>query len=161
MKKGVLLIAVLIMVALLAGAVVWDCVGLAEDAQHRVSLADEEIAKHERRLMKLLESSPQVSPEVEATVAAYRGANSLEAKRAAYDDVVANFRRTMAGSVDATNPLDRKFMDDVAGAINRREVAEKPYEEELAAYEAFMNTWRGGVARWFLPADGAAVKAEE
>lgn len=138
------------MIALLGGAVVWDCVRLAQDARHRVSLAEEEIAKHEGRLIRLLESSPQVSPEVETAIAAYQSANELSAKRAAYEEVVAAFRKTMSGSVDATNPLDRKFMDDVAGAINRRDVAEKPYEEELAAYQSFMDSGRGAVAGWFV-----------
>jgi hypothetical protein len=150
MKKGVLFVAVLIMVALLGGAVVWDCVRLAQDAQHRVSLADAEVAKHELRLIKLLESAPQVSPEVAAAIAKYRSATDFAAKREAYVEVVAGFRKTMAGNIDATNPLDRKFMDDVAGAINRREVAEKPYEEELAAYQAFMQSGRGAVAGLFV-----------
>ena len=48
----------------------------------------------------------------------------------------------MSGGVDPTNPLDRKFMDDMAGAINRREIAEKPYDDELAAYQQFLNGWR-------------------
>jgi hypothetical protein len=55
----------------------------------------------------------------------------------------------MSSQIDPTNPLDRKFMDDAAGAMNRREVAQKQYEEELAPYEAYMKTWRGKVAMAF------------
>jgi hypothetical protein len=57
----------------------------------------------------------------------------------------------MSASVDPTNPLDRKFMDDIAGAINRREIAEKPFEDEWAAYQEFLNSLRGRVARGFSP----------
>jgi hypothetical protein len=45
--------------------------------------------------------------------------------------------------------MDRKFMDDAAGAMNRREVAQKQYDEELAAYQHYLNSWRGSVARMF------------
>ena len=55
----------------------------------------------------------------------------------------------MNGAADATNPLDRKFMDDTAGAINRREIAEQPYDDEMAAYRAYLGSWRGSLARFF------------
>ncbi|MCP6725939.1 hypothetical protein NL526_28170, partial [Klebsiella pneumoniae] len=61
-------------------------------------------------------------------------------------------------SVDPTNPLDRKFMDDVAGAINRREIAEKSFDEEWAAYQEFLNGSLGRIARWF--SSQARVDAE-
>ena len=68
-------------------------------------------------------------------------------RRAAYEQMVSGFRQTMSGTVDPTNPLDRKFMDDVAGAINRREIAQQPYDDEVAAYQEFLGGRRGGVAR--------------
>ena len=40
-------------------------------------------------------------------------------------------------------------MDDVAGAINRREIAEKQYDEESAAYQQFLGSFRGTVAKVF------------
>jgi len=42
-----------------------------------------------------------------------------------------------------------KFMDDIAGAINRREIAEKQYDEEAVVYQNFLHSWRGSVARTF------------
>ncbi len=76
--------------------------------------------------------------------------------------LVASYRQTMSTSVDATNPLDRKFMDDTAGAINRREVAEEPFNEESSAYEAYLHSWRGRIARLFSPAEPTdAVMAEK
>ena len=55
----------------------------------------------------------------------------------------------MSGKLDATNPLDRKFMDEADGAINRREVAEKQYDEEASDYLDFLNSWRGSIAKRF------------
>lgn len=149
MKRYLLPLILLSAFALLAVAIVIDCVRLAGDARGRVEMADGELRKHEERLVTLLAASPQVTPQVKDAIAAFRAATDLQARHAAYKQVVASFRQTMNGAADATNPLDRKFMDDTAGAINRREVAEQPYDDEMAAYRAYLGSWRGGVARFF------------
>jgi hypothetical protein len=149
MKRYILPLIILATFVLLGIAVAWDCVRLAGAARERVQMADGELQKHEQRLAKLLADSPQPSPEVAAAVAAYQKASDPAARRTAYDGLVTSFRQTMAGKVDSTNPLDRKFMDNTAGAINRREIAEPPYDAELAAYRAYLDSWRGRVARWF------------
>src|SRR5436190_1214979 len=70
-----------------------------------------------------------------------------------------NRLRAPGEGCDATNPLDRKFMDDAAGAMNRREVAQKQYDEELAAYQNYLNSWRGSVARLFSSQARSDAKA--
>lgn len=149
MKRYLLPLILLSAFALLAVAIVVDCMRLALDARGRVEMADGELRKPEERLVTLLAASPQVTPQVKDAMAAYRAANDLTARHAAYQQVVASFRQTMNGSADATNPLDRKFMDDTAGAINRREIAEQPFDDESAAYQAYLGSWRGSVARFF------------
>ncbi len=149
MKKAVLPLAVLAMLGLIGAAVAWDCVRLAADARHRVELADEELQKHEQRLVTLLTGSPRLSREVHDAVNAHQETSGPQARHAAYDKLVASFRQTMSESIDPTNPLDRRFMDDIAGAINRREVAQKPYDNEVAEYHQFLQGHRGNVARWF------------
>ena len=60
----------------------------------------------------------------------------------------------MPAKLDATNPLDRKLMDEAAGAINRRDVAQKQYDEEASDYLDFLNSWRGSIAkRFYLDAE--------
>ncbi len=149
MKRYLLLLILFSAFALLAVAIVVDCVRLAGDARGRVQMADGELWKHEERLVTLLAASPQVTPQVKDAIAAYRAANDLTPRHAAYQQVVASFRQTMNAAADATNPLDRKFMDDTAGAINRREIAEQPFEDESAAYRAYLGSWRGAVGRFF------------
>lgn len=152
MKRNLLPLMFFAAFGLLAVAIAVDCVRLAADAHDRVRLADDELKKHEVRLAKLLASSPQLSPEVKSALAAHETAVDTPARRAAYDDLVTSFRTSMSQSLDATNPLMRKFMDDTTGAINRRQLAEKPYEEELAAYDAYLTSWRGRIARMFSSA---------
>jgi hypothetical protein len=147
-KKLVVPLAIIAMLALLGAAVAWDCVRLAADARNRVALADAEMQKHEERLVKLLAALPKATPEMQSAVTAYKEATTPEARREAYDRLVAAFRNA-PNAVDPTNPIDRKFMDDVAGAINRREVAQKPHDAEVADYHAFLNSSRGRIARFF------------
>jgi hypothetical protein len=150
MKKLVLPIAIVLMMLFIAAAYTWDSVRAAAAARHRVDLADQEMQKHEQRLVKLLEEHPKATPEVKAAVASFRGdAAKPEKRRDAYGEVVAKFKSTMAGQIDATDPLNRKFMDDIAGAINRREVAQKQFDEESTVYERFMSGFRGRIAGLF------------
>jgi hypothetical protein len=151
MKKLVLPLAILAMVGLLLGGVALDSGRMAAEARHRVDLADAELRKHEERLIKLLAGSKALSPEVRSAIAAYQGVDSLTARHAAFEELVVSFRQSMSTSVDPTNPLDRKFMDDMAGAINRREIAEKPFDKEWADYDTFLDSSRGRIARWFSP----------
>jgi len=149
MKKAILPLAVLAMLGLICGAFALDCVRLAADARHRVEMADEEQKKHEQRLVSLLTGSTHLSPEVQAAIKAYQEAAGPQARHAAYETLVASFRQTMSEHVDPTNPLDRKFMDDIAGAINRQEIARKTYDVESAAYHQYLLGRRGEVARRF------------
>jgi hypothetical protein len=149
-KRFVIPLAIAAMLALLGAAVAWDCVRLAADAAHRVALADHELEKHELRLVKLLSASSKTSSESRAAIAAHGQASDAITRHVAYDELVAIFRKT-SDAIDPTNPLDRKFMDDVAGAINRRQIAEKPYDDEQAAYGEFLSSFRGRIARLFSP----------
>ena len=156
MNKRYLLLAVAVsMLALIAAAFAYDCVRLAAQARGRVELADGELAKHEQRLVKILAGSPVLSPEVHRAITDYQAQVRLPDRHRSFDELLAAFRQSMQQSVDPTNPLDRKFMDDVAGAINRREIAEAPFEVEMSAYQSYLSGPRGAVARWFSPEDRA------
>jgi len=148
MKKLVLPIAIVLMMVLIAAAYVWDSVRAATEARHRVDLADQEMQRHEERMLKLLSDHPKATPEVKAAVTSFHDvANTPQKRLDAYGQIVASFKSTMAAQVDATNPLERKFMDDIAGAMNRREVAHKQYDEESTAYQRFLGGFRGRIAR--------------
>jgi hypothetical protein len=123
----------------IAAAFALDCVQLAKQACYRIGLADQELVKHEQRLVKVLNGSAESTPEVHEAITAYEASADPPARHAAYDQLVAAFRQTMGTAADPTNPLDRKFMDDAAGAINRRELAEPAYDAEMSTYRAYMS----------------------
>lgn len=149
MKKLIIPAALLAMAIFIGVAFVVDCVRLAGAAHERVELADHELAKHETRLVKTLEGFNDRSPEVDTAIEEYAKTWEIEPRHAAYDKLVTSFQKTMAGEIDAANPINRKFMDDVAGAINRRQVAEKAFDDEWQAYQAFLKSQRGRVAQRF------------
>ncbi len=152
-KRYLVVAAVVAMIFLNMGAIALDCVRLAAQARGRVELADQELAKHEQRLVKLLQSSPAITPEVQSAITAYQAPARAPDRHAAFDKLLAAFRQSMQPAVDPTNALDRKFMDDVAGAINRRERAEPIYDAEMSAYQDYLRGPRGAVAHWFSPQD--------
>jgi hypothetical protein len=150
MKKSVIFVALGVMAILLAAAVIWDSLRYANNAHERVMVADGEMRKQERRLIDLVAGSAGVTPEVKAAIAAYQEGESPSLRREAYDKLVTSFRQTMSATVDPTDPLGRKFADEIAGAINRREVAQKQYDAEWAAYHDALSSFRGRVARLFF-----------
>ena len=161
MKKIVLPIAVLAMLALIAAAIALDCVRFASAACQRVALADGEMQKHEARLLKLLTGNPQLTPEVQSALTALQGPEVPENRHSLYDGLVRSFRETMASKIDPNSTLDRKFMDDIFGAVNRREVAQKQYDDELAAYRRFLLSTRGKIAQTFSSTARADAKPNE
>ncbi len=160
MKIRVIALAILGMIVLLAAAEAWDSVRMAAAARDRMVLADAELQKHESRLAKLLADSPKASAEVKAAIDEHQAAADIHGRHDAYDKMIAAFRQTMSNEIDPTNPLDRKFMDDIAGAINRREIAEQSYDKEAAAYQSALEGFRGSIARLFSPQARADLKAE-
>ena len=150
-KRYVIAAAAVAMLAVIAAAFALDCVRLAAQSHRRVELADQELVKHEQRLVKLLTGSAALSPEVQSAITAYEAPASPAARHAAFDQLLAAFRQSMEHAVDPTNALDRKFMDDIAGAINRREIAEAPYDAEMSEYQRYLSGPRGTVARWLSP----------
>jgi hypothetical protein len=152
-KRYLVVAAAGAMLAIILAAFALDCVRLAAQSRRRVELADQELVKHEQRLVKLLTGSSALSPEVQSAITAYEAPASPAARHAAFDHLLVAFRQSMEPAVDPANALDRKFMDDIAGAINRREIAEAPHDAEMSEYQRYLSGPRGAVARWLSPQD--------
>lgn len=150
MKKLVIPGVVVAMLVLLSGAFVLDCLRYAASARQRVTLADEEMRKHEERLVGLLSAGQGTSPELQAALSAYNeAAGSMRNRHAAYRKLSTLALSSTSGKADPNDTLARKRMDDIAGAINRRDVAEKQYEVEAADYKKLLDGFMGSVAKAF------------
>jgi hypothetical protein len=149
MKKLAIPVALLAMLLLLASAFWWDCVRYASAARARVFIADDEVRKQEARLVKILSDSGKSTDEANAAVAAYQSAPNPQARQERFELIFSAFQKSMSGSLDVTSPLDRKLSDEVIGAMNRRRVAMKAYDEEAKSYQDFLGSFRGRVASLF------------
>lgn len=159
MKKLVIPLVLLAMLLLLATAFCWDSVRYANAARARVFLADDDVRKQGTRLVKILSDSGKTTEEVRAAITAYQAAPNPHARQEKFEWIVDAFQKTMAGSLDATAPLDRKLSDEILGAMNRRRVAMKAYDEEMKAYQGILSGVRGRIAGLFSPHD-ATLSAE-
>ncbi len=165
MKKLVIPGVVVAMLLLLSSAFVLDCLRYAASARQRVALADEEMRKHEQRLVGLLSSGQGASPELQSALSAYNeAAGSMQNRHAAYRKLAAFALSSAGGKADPNDTLARTRMDNIAGAINRRDVAEKQYAVEAAEYQKFLGSFLGRVAQIFSPqarANGKPVLSAE
>jgi hypothetical protein len=149
MKKLALPIAIVTMMLLIGAAYTWDSVRAANAARHRVDLADQELQKQEQRLVKLLAENPKTTVDVQTVMAEHKNAASPDVRRDAYERLASAVKTSMSTRFDPANPAERSMMDNIVGAINRHEVAQKMYDDELAAYQAFLAGFRGSLAKTF------------
>ncbi|MBX3412173.1 MAG: hypothetical protein KF708_05590 [Pirellulales bacterium] len=150
MKYIILPLSVVVMSGLIASAFVWDCVRLDRRYAAQLSAVDGELLKHETRLITAVQGMPRVPDDVNAAIEQYRAAGGRKDRHAAYATLKSTTERSLNTSLDPTNPLARRVMDDVAGAINRRSLAEKPYGDAQGQYQAWQNSFRGRVAGNFV-----------
>ena len=108
-----------------------------------------------QEVLRLIDKQDKLTPELAVAIEEHAAAWDRKARHAAYDKLVAAYRSSVSEDFDPTNPANRKFMDDANGAINRREVAEKEFDQEWRAFQQFMNSRRGRVARRFADFDEA------
>jgi hypothetical protein len=52
-------------------------------------------------------------------------------------------------------------LDDITGAMNRREIAQKAYNAEAAAYQQVRRNTCGRVASWLLSPDSGEVSLQK
>jgi len=146
-RTRVLVAAAAVFGGAMTGAWAWDCARLVRVADDAVAEADREVRRHEERLLSALAGFDDDAPELRHAAAAYRDAHGGVARRRAYGDVVAAARRVLLARNDPTDPLARRFADDVAGALNRRDVADRHFDEVVAACRALSGSFRGRLGR--------------
>jgi hypothetical protein len=146
MKTKVLVLAGSFMALVILAAFAWDSLRHLERARRTLEQADAEMRVHEERLIGLVIGTSD-SPELKAAIEAYQSAPDRAARIDAFETLIARFRQTSAKEIDPTHPLDRKFMDDIAGTINRHEVARRQYDLQADAYQHALAGLRGRVGR--------------
>ncbi|MBX7166158.1 MAG: hypothetical protein K1X74_07395 [Pirellulales bacterium] len=150
MSRLIVLAGIVGMIALVAAAFCWDCVRLESGYRRFAARADEQVAKHEQRLIAAVEGWPNLPADVVAALAAYRAAADSAERREAFAALAIATDKSLLATLDATNPAARRVIDEVHGAINRRNVVLKEIGGSLEEHARWSESFRSSVARMFL-----------
>lgn len=139
----VLPLAAALMAAVIAAAIGADCARIARQLQARVALADEPLLKSEGRVVELLRGQSALPLELETALQRYDPA-ALAADRHATFEQLAGRLPLLYSRLKGDE--GQRLRDEIDGALNRRNIALQAYREQLAAWTAFRDSWRGRVA---------------
>jgi hypothetical protein len=137
-------------VVVIALAFAWDSVRALRAAREDVAEVDRELRLQEERLVSLVGGVPGLSERVRAEARAWSEADGRSARHAAYDTFVDDVRSDVLANLDAEDPNARRLADGVAGALNRRDIAFRSYDDGMTACRMVAATRRGRVAAWLL-----------
>lgn len=134
-----------LMAALVAGAFALDSVRAERARQAEVDQLDTDLAAQEKRLLAALDRLAELPRPVTQARVAYQAATNRDDRQARYTELATMVQREVMPSLDVNQPADRLALDELAGAINRREVVSRRWDELAAEYRAWQATLRG---RW-------------
>ncbi len=145
MRRLVIPLAILLMAGMLTVSFAIDCANLTLQSGKVVEQVDEELRKHEERLIHALEGWANPPADMRPAIDAYRQTTDWRERHSAYLDLVAAVTRGLA-----THPPLPAVADTAQGAINRREVAQKSLQGIFDEHRRWLLTTRGKVGERFL-----------
>jgi hypothetical protein len=140
--------AIVVFLFLAAAAFVWDSARALSSADAAVEERDAYLKAQEERFISLLASLPEQGPELPRIISEYKQSPDRRTRHAAFEKLVAASQKQMFAEVDPTDPLKRRFADDFAGALNRRQIGKGFFDQAVAEYDALAQTTRGKAGRW-------------
>jgi hypothetical protein len=140
-------VCALAFVALLAGAIGWDAVRELRSAHTLVLDNDREVRLQEERFLNNLTPVGINTEDVQAEKIRFQQAQTTVVREAAFQDLLVRIGRL--NPTAPGDPVARRAADEYAGALNRRQIAVRRYQEAAAEYNAASQTWTGKLARRF------------
>ena len=131
--------------ALVVGAMAWDATRTTSDALARVRNVDSELKKQETRFIVTLDRAPSKDSELVAALKAYERAADIGSRHKVFQDVVSAAHRKLIPALSSVDTAQRKVLDDLLGAVNRRDIAYKMYSDELNECEKTIQSAKGGI----------------
>lgn len=122
----------------LAVALALDSVRALRRARVDLAAADRELRLHEERLVSILNGSPDVGERVHAATAAWTQAQARTARHATY--------RALATTARDIATIEGRLGDQIAGALNRHDIAQRRYDDAEALCQSLASTSRGHLA---------------
>lgn len=133
----------LFFLTLLSCAVWIDCHSLLKSARKEVSAIDLELKKQEERYLQALAETNTTSASVRSLLENYRSALSATERKKIFSEI-----RIQLSSrpFDASDPTQRRLIDQMNGALNRLSLLEQPYSRAIEEYLTLCKSWKGQVA---------------
>jgi hypothetical protein len=145
--------AVLLFALLIAGAFIWDCSRAVEAARELVRETDRELSSQEERIIRSLPAAGILGPEIDRAVGRYHSAKAPAEKRLCFEGVLTLASKSTPGStpgaLDPNDLVGRRAADEYTGALNRRQIALRGYEDAVAALDELMLGTRGAIGARF------------
>jgi len=147
------------MALLIVAAVRADCARLFDEYAADVQMVDDELRTLEGRWLALVEGRSVRPASIDGALAAYRKTTEASERHEAYRVLVQRFRDTTTAERSGEwgpAAVSSGFVDEAAGIANRWQNIYRDYQERASARDAFVRSWRGGMAGL---GDSGAVRA--
>ncbi len=148
--KKVIVIAVVMFIALLLIAIIFDARSSALKEFNDIVALDEEMKRYESKAVDQLAALSISDEKSSALLNSYRSAGSAQERQQQFKALIAQAQAELVKRADASDPLKRRIVDEFLGALNRRQVVEKRYTDLVVQYNRNGDSWGKSLGR--LPA---------
>lgn len=132
-----------IVVLLLILALCFDSASEIQAVRSQLETVDTELKLHEERYLREISSFPNIPGELTESIQRYRTTDTISARHRLFNDLTTQAQRFLLGRDPSSNQLERKMLDEMAGALNRRQIAERHFQEALQECKRVQSSWRG------------------
>jgi len=133
--------------------ILWLVAAFSADScwlNHRLHSAaleiDRELMRHEDKLITLIQSTNRGSPQFIAAYEACKRTDDISGRHLGFTNIIIDIGQQ---AFDVDHPIERRYADEYAGALNRRQVAMRHYTEAAIEYNQVTAGLRGSIARFF------------
>jgi hypothetical protein len=130
---------------LLAGAIAWDVQRELRNVYRLVLESDREVRDQEVRFISNLPPIGIRPQDFQAEIARFQQASGTSEREAAFQELIlaiGQLKPTASG-----DPIARRAADEFAGALNRRQIARRCYQEAANRYNETSKGLKGNLAR--------------
>lgn len=152
--KKVIAISIATFIVLLLVAIAFDARTSALKEFNEIANLDQEIKRHEGKVIDQLAVLDISDSATVALLNSYRSAESSQERQRQFSALIAHTQAELVKRSDASDPLKRRVVDEFLGALNRRQVVERRYSDQVAQYNRSGDSWGkslGGLPAIILP----------
>lgn len=148
-KSKLLLWLAGIVLILLIFAFCFDSANAVQSARTQLETVDSELKLQEARYIREISSFPDLPGKVTENIRRYQEAQAISIRHQLFGDLTTEAQKFLLGRDASSNQLQRKILDELSGALNRRQIAERHFQEALRECKQTMSSFRGTIGGVF------------